>query len=188
MGNSTCSVDGCERPSRCRGWCGTHYGRWRVHGDVQADKPIVTKKPRGEKLCKVDGCDRLFIARGWCSAHYARWRRYGDPQGEREIEPKASKGSGSTYKGYRRVQVDGEHIYEHRAVMEEMIGRPLRDGENVHHVNGRRADNRPENLELWVTGQPPGQRVEDLVVWVVEQYPEYVEAALDDRPQLRIVR
>lgn len=64
--------------------------------------------------------------------------------------------------GYVVVKVAGEWIAEHRWVMERMLGRPLQRGENVHHRNGLRSDNRPENLELWAISQPYGQRFVDL--------------------------
>ena len=69
--------------------------------------------------------------------------------------------------GARKMQ------WQHRVVMEEQIGRPLRKNENVHHKNGVRDDNRPENLELWVKTQPAGQRVEDLVEWAREIVDSY---------------
>lgn len=52
--------------------------------------------------------------------------------------------------------------------MHYLMGRPLLAHENVHHVNGNKHDNRPHNLELWSSSQPPGQRVNDKVVWAVE--------------------
>jgi hypothetical protein len=65
--------------------------------------------------------------------------------------------------------------------MEDVLNRPLKASEEVHHLNGIRSDNRPENLELWVVPQPKGQRVDDLVAWVIENYRTEIEVALKEK-------
>jgi hypothetical protein len=57
-------------------------------------------------------------------------------------------GEGTISRGYRILHVNGKTIGEHRHVMAQILGRPLARNEHVHHKNGNRLDNRPDNLVI----------------------------------------
>ncbi len=64
-------------------------------------------------------------------------------------------------------------VVEHRLVMEKHLGRYLTKNEAVHHKNGIRNDNEPENLELWSGKHPSGQRVQDMIKFCKEYLSKY---------------
>lgn len=52
------------------------------------------------------------------------------------------------------------YVREHRIVMEQILGRPLRRGEVVHHKDGNPANNDPQNLHLY---QSNGEHLRDTI-------------------------
>ena len=160
---------------------GKKFGRWTVIGpapDVEHGKnrpdPIIRvtckcdcgtiKTVRKQNLTKSNGtkscgCFRADSSRARSGSLSPTWK------GGRM---KTSQGYiKQVQKDHPRCDKDG-YILEHTLVMEKNLGRYLLSKETVHHINGIRDDNRPENLELWASSHPPGQRISDLVKWAKE--------------------
>lgn len=73
-----CSVPGCGRVRRARGFCGGHYQRW-AHG--QETVSLLTTPYKPPSKCKVEDCQRSVRSEGLCAFHYLRkWQ--GKPLGD----------------------------------------------------------------------------------------------------------
>lgn len=177
-----CSVAGCEREARLHGLCRAHNIKRLKYGDPAAG---ITRA-MNIRYCSVDGCGREHRGRGYCEPHLYRLKKHGDPLGGRQRGDPTPPRMGP--KGYQ-VRWMPDHpnanstgrVQEHHFVMSQVLGRPIRPDEMVHHKNGVRHDNRPENLELCVLKrQPPGQRIDDLVDWAVALLRDYRPDLLAD--------
>lgn len=195
---ATCSAGECESRARTSGLCDTHYRKARAHrlpdciepdcGNKSNVKGLCNShyfKARGEALgpCPVDGCGNNKRGPGQpCHTHWKRLSQ-GDPDWDTRPVRVVNQTPGATSPtkdGYVRERTGaGEWVLQHRLVMAAHIGRELTDDENVHHVNGDRADNRLSNLELWNTSQPSGQRIEDKVQWAKELLALYSPESLN---------
>lgn len=128
-----------------------------------------------------NGCEKPKHSRGVCRTcykkiHYEEYGRESRGAIKHILHPLLTVQTDVS--GYQRIKIgEGNGPKDwykyHRYVMEQKIGRKLYPFENVHHKNGNRSDNREENLEIWVTKQPKGQRPKDLIEyanWILKTY------------------
>lgn len=153
-----------------------HYQRHRRGVSLELPARVVNK----DELCNNSECSNDALAKGLCRRCYRKVEAWGDPnygktKGKYQKKKKANPSGYIVWYDPKCVHANSQGwVYEHRYVMGEHIGRRLTKEENVHHLNGDRSDNRLDNLELWSTKQPPGQRVKDKVQWAREILELYV--------------
>lgn len=129
--------------------------------------------PHGVSSCAVCGRDFPVYKAGVvhcskiCSGKALAIRQTG------EGNPAWGGGRYKTGGGYVALSLPEGTVLEHRFVMSQKLGRPLGKHERVHHKNGVRSDNRPENLELWTVQHkdPAGVRLADHAAHVVASLP-----------------
>lgn len=173
-----CAVVGCLNRPKAQGLCSAHWQR-RQSG-ASLEEPVGPPRGRAPNttLCCVPRCQKRANNKGMCQPHAEQRRRGilgddGTVLRERKKGGRLRKHRRVTSQGYVLVTApegreDAQHdgyILEHRLVVSLALGRPLEAWEIVHHKNGNRQDNRPENLELLdgrarlAEGHPPGHEV-----------------------------
>lgn len=124
---SSCSVEGCDRPYRCSGYCRLHYNRVRATGS--AGGPELLYMPTVGRTCSQEGCLEPVRSRGFCNAHYQRLLAYGSAK-DRPAKPlccvpKCSKwdaGGGYCRKHAVRIAIYGDPLAQYE------LGKPLPEG------------------------------------------------------------
>lgn len=140
---SLCTVAGCTTTVRCVGLCNKHYH--------------VLKQSRKLKPCAC-GCGELTA---YTFKHGHHTRQFSSEEQSRRGRMNDGKALRDSGKGvtYRKVR----QRHEHRAVAEQVIGRPLHTDEIVHHKNGDKRDNRHENLEVMTRAEHIAIHRNDLI-------------------------
>lgn len=167
----TCYSKFLTYPAKTSNFCSLECYRKKCKTCGKKFKPNTVRQvycsekcKRGNSICKQ--CGKIFIPTKKSKGIFCSTRcnyNFICPEGTKKLTTgnyvlvKVPPGTS----GAKKHGTGTNWMLEHRYVMQSFIGRPLTEYENVHHLNGKRDDNRIENLELWKKPQPNGIRSKD---------------------------
>jgi hypothetical protein len=73
-----CTVPGCKNKFNAKGYCMTHYRRWRLHGDINFGR-AESNASRKIIVCTILECNKPNYVKGLCQMHNKRLKVHGDP-------------------------------------------------------------------------------------------------------------
>jgi len=136
----TCTIEGCDRKHKARGYCDMHYNRWRKHGD-DFDRSL----PATFDQCSVEGCDNPHYGNSFCSPHNKRFKKHGCPLHGGPLKKKVKAGTADKFidslggikhndciiwpfyknpQGQMIHRVDGITVTAGRVILERHVGPP----------------------------------------------------------------
>ena len=68
-----CSINNCNRKHESKGYCRSHYNKFRRFGD-----PFYERKLNVFKKCKLENCNNKVHSLGYCHSHYNKFKRHGN--------------------------------------------------------------------------------------------------------------
>jgi len=152
MAQAICIIEGCDRlRGSARGWCYTHYRRWKKNGD-----PLALKHHPVPEFCVIEGCDHGAKSKGLCPMHNERRRKGADMnEPQKRFLNRVCAVDGCDRKGN-----DGGYCPMHKKRMVK-YGEPGPAGYQTNrepgHITGRHRD-KYGYVHLIVTGRNEGVR------------------------------
>jgi hypothetical protein len=75
-----CSINNCNKKNESKGYCRSHYNKFRRHGD-----PLYKRKLNVFKKCKIENCNNKIHSLGYCHSHYNKFKRHGNPNYKQDL-------------------------------------------------------------------------------------------------------